>query len=211
MSYDTQVLLFAQGGNGSFPTVAHIFSPIFHFHLTIHNIILQNIQKEQLTQKLSGWLDLVCFCKFRQCEWSFQLNGLGNARSAEQGRINSNNKHICNHKNLSHKCTHNRSTFRAGINSSANLAQCTGTGQGNTAKHGETWKEKTQQTDLLCPGLSQPPARDMGCSCSTSSKDRKRHPASGLAFGEAAACKGFHIKSKTTPKTFLCNVFFFSS
>lgn len=54
MSYSTQARLFAQGGNGSFPAVAHIFtkSPIFHLHLTIHNIILENIQKEQLTQKL---------------------------------------------------------------------------------------------------------------------------------------------------------------
>lgn len=31
MSYDTQVLLFARGGNGSFPTVAHIFTQITYF------------------------------------------------------------------------------------------------------------------------------------------------------------------------------------
>lgn len=104
-------------------------SPIFHFHLTILNIILENTQKERLTHKTfpDSYIWIV-YCKFRQrakfpVKWTWKC---------KNSRINPNDKHTCNHKNLSHKCTHNKSTFRAGISSSANqgLAQCPGVGQG---------------------------------------------------------------------------------
>lgn len=186
-------------------------SPIFHFHQTIHNIILQNIQKEQLTQKLSGWLDLVCFCKFRQREWSFQSNGLGNARSAEQGRINSNNKHTRNHKNLSHKCTHNKSTFRAGISSSANLAQCTGIGQGNTEKHGYTWinMEREDTTDRFAlPWAVTTTCQGHGLPLQHQQQAWKETSSFWLGIWKGCSMQRFSHQKQNNPQTFLCNVFF---
>lgn len=38
MPYDTKVLLFAQRGNGSFPTVAHIFTQITYFSFSADHL-----------------------------------------------------------------------------------------------------------------------------------------------------------------------------
>lgn len=65
---------------------------------------------------------------------------------------------------------------------------------------GEDTTGRFAPAQALLPWAVTSTCRDTGCSCSTSTKDVKRHPASGLAFGKAAASKGFHIRSKTTPK-----------